>query len=52
MVRQFNKGTFFITLSAAETKWEELLVILSKIVDDKVITLDEAENLEFNEKAF
>lgn len=32
MVRQLGNCTFFITLSAAETKWNELLVILSKLV--------------------
>lgn len=51
MVRQFGIATFFVTLSAAETKWEELLVILSRNVDDKVITLDEAKKLEFREKS-
>jgi len=31
MIRQLGKCTFFITLSAAETKWTELLVIHVKI---------------------
>jgi hypothetical protein len=31
MVRQLGKCTFFITLSAAETKWKELLVSLGII---------------------
>ncbi|XP_037820089.1 uncharacterized protein LOC119609402 [Lucilia sericata] len=51
MIRQFGLPTFFITLSAAETKWTELLVILSKTVDNIDITEDEAVNLSFTEKA-
>lgn len=43
-VRQFNIGTFFLTLSAAETKWEELLVILSRIVDKKKLPQRKQEN--------
>lgn len=33
MVRQFGIFTFFITLTAAETHWQELLRILKKTVD-------------------
>ncbi|KAI8116853.1 ATP-dependent DNA helicase PIF1 [Lucilia cuprina] len=51
MIRQFILPTFFITLSAAETKWAELLVILSKTIDNVEITEDEAINLSFTEKA-
>ena len=51
MIRQFGLPTFFITLSAAETKWLELLVILSKTVDNVVITEEEASNFSFTEKA-
>jgi hypothetical protein len=51
MVRQQGKCTVFITLSAAETKWTELLVMLSKILKNKVITEEEAAALTFNEKA-
>ncbi|XP_037825564.1 uncharacterized protein LOC119613607 [Lucilia sericata] len=51
MIRQFGLPTFFITLSAAETKWIELLVILSKTVDNVEITEDDANNLSFAEKA-
>ncbi|XP_050339187.1 uncharacterized protein LOC126765663 [Bactrocera neohumeralis] len=42
MIRQFGLPTFFITLSAAESQWVELLVILSKTVDSKDISQEEA----------
>jgi len=45
MIRQFGLPTFFITLSAAETKWNELLVILSLFVDQRVLSEDEAAQL-------
>jgi hypothetical protein len=51
MVRQFGLPTFFVTLSAAETQWGELLVILKQVVDGQEITLDEANQLEYREKA-
>ena len=51
MVRQIGKCGFFISLSAAETKWAELLVMLKKIVKDEVITEEEALELSFEEKA-
>ena len=34
MIRQLGCSTFFLTLSAAETKWPELLRILKEILDD------------------
>ena len=37
MIRQFGLPTLFITLSAADTRWPELLVELSRIVDQKKI---------------
>lgn len=51
MIRQFGLCNFFITLSAAETRWPELIIILSKTVDDKIITHEEAKALPFKEKA-
>ncbi|OFC61133.1 hypothetical protein BBW68_13460 [Candidatus Erwinia dacicola] len=45
MIRQFGLPTFFITLSAAESQWVELLVILSKTVDSKDISEEEANSL-------
>lgn len=50
-IRQLGMPTFFITLSAAETRWPELLKNLAKNVDDKEISLEEADKLSFDEKA-
>ena len=38
MVRQLECPTFFFTLSAAETKWAELLGILKTLVEKKQLT--------------
>ncbi|KAG5672958.1 hypothetical protein PVAND_003045 [Polypedilum vanderplanki] len=51
MVRQNSGFTFFITFSAAETHWSELLVILKKTVDKIEISEDEAKQMTFEEKA-
>ena len=51
MIRQLGEPKFFLTLSAAETKWNELIVMLMKIVKNKVITEDEAEKISFFEKS-
>ena len=45
MILQFGLPTFFITLSAAESQWVELLVVLFKTVDSKDISEDEANSL-------
>lgn len=42
MIRQLGIPTLFITLSAAETKWPELIVILKKLLDNIDITEEEA----------
>jgi len=52
MVRQIGKCSFFVTLSAAENKWPELLVTLTKLLRRKNITVEEAENLSFEEKTY
>jgi hypothetical protein len=51
MIRQVGLPTFFITFSAAETRWPELLVLLCKNVDKLEVSEEEALNLGFNEKA-
>ncbi|CAD6226275.1 GSCOCG00011863001-RA-CDS, partial [Cotesia congregata] len=51
MFRQIGPPTIFFTLSAAETKWPELIVMLKKIIDEEEITLDQAEKMEYKEKA-
>ena len=51
MIRQLDTPTLFVTLSAAETKWPELLVILKKVVNGVDISEEEADNLPQEEKA-
>jgi hypothetical protein len=51
MVRQYGIFTVFITLTAAETHWRELLVILKRTVDKEHISEDDAGDLSFEEKA-
>ena len=50
-IRQKGSYTLFITNSAAETRWPELLVILKKTVDKVDISENEAEEMTFEEKA-
>ncbi|CAH0563184.1 unnamed protein product [Brassicogethes aeneus] len=50
MVRQFGAPTFFVTISAAESLWPELLVILSQVVDRKHLSETEALNLKSEDK--
>ena len=49
-IRQLGIPTFFISLSAADTKWPELLQSLGKIVDGKTYSLEEIENMSFSER--
>lgn len=49
MVRQLGIFTFFVTLSAAETQWSELLIILKRTVDKEIVT--DVSELNFEEKA-
>jgi hypothetical protein len=51
MIRQLGVPTVFVTLSAVETKWPELLVILKKVVDQVLIIEEEADDLPYTEKA-
>lgn len=51
MIRQLGIPTFFMTLSAAETQWPELLKVLKEVIDGEDITLEEASNLQWTEKA-
>ncbi len=50
MIRKFGKCHLFITLSAAESKWGELLVTLSSLVNGKKLTEEEALQLSKEEK--
>ena len=51
MIRQFGIPTFFLTFSAAETKWIELLSVLTKTVDGVTMSEEEIKNLNFAQKA-
>ncbi|CAF3456573.1 unnamed protein product [Rotaria sp. Silwood1] len=50
MIRQLGCATIFLTLSAAEKKWSELIVLLIQVLENKVITLLEAENMSYEKK--
>lgn len=50
MIRQLGLPTFFVTLSAAETRWGELLKSSKKIASNIDITIEGEENLRFIEK--
>jgi len=52
MIRQLGIPTLFITLSAAEAHWPELLVILKKVLDGIDISEEQAANLSYEEKAY
>jgi len=49
MIRQFGLPSFFITLSADESKWLELLVILKKTIRQEDISEKTANALEKSE---
>jgi hypothetical protein len=51
MIRQLGIPTLFLTLSAAESKWPELLVMLKSILDNKKITEEEAVAMCYEDKA-
>ena len=50
MIRTLGIPTFFLTLSAAETRWPELIVILVRIVEKREISQDEANNISWEHK--
>ena len=50
MIRQLGVPTFFLTLSAAETRWNELICILEKISSGKEITDEMARDMKIDDK--
>ncbi|CAF1444646.1 unnamed protein product, partial [Rotaria sordida] len=50
MIRQLGCPTLFLTLSAAETQWSELIIILTQVLENKVITLEEAESMSYEKQ--
>ena len=51
MIRQLGCPTFFLTLSAAETKWPELVRILKEILDGDELPTDTVLELQWNVRA-
>ncbi|XP_055856560.1 uncharacterized protein LOC129919626 isoform X2 [Episyrphus balteatus] len=50
MIRQLGKPTLFLTLSAAESNWPELIQLLSKLLNNQTLSIEEAMSLENCEK--
>ena len=50
MIHQKGIPTFFVSLSAADTRWVERLQCLGRIVDQKEYTNEEIENLTYFKK--
>ena len=51
MIRQLGCPTFFLTLSAAETKWLDLLRILKQILDGVMLSVEEVLEFQWSERA-
>ena len=51
MIRQLGCPTFFLTLSAAETKWSELLSILKQILDGVELSVEEVLEFQWSDRA-
>ena len=51
MIRQLGCPTFFLTLSAAETKWIELLRILKEILDNVKLSTEQVLEFQWSERA-
>ena len=50
MIRQLGIPTWFCSFSAAETKWEPLLCSLSKLLNGKILSTVDVNNLNWQEK--
>ena len=50
MIRQLSLPTWFMSLSAADTRWTDLLRMLAKLNDDVEYSGEEIENLSWQEK--
>ena len=51
MIRQLSLPTWFMSLSAADTRWTDLLKMLAKLNDGIDYSEKELENLSWQEKA-
>ena len=50
MIRTLGIPTFFLTLSAAETRWPELIVILVRVLENREISQEEAIQMSWEHK--
>lgn len=50
MIRQLGLPTWFVSLSAADTHWPDLLQCLSKLVDNKDLTYEQVDQLDWPNK--
>ena len=50
MIRQLGAATFFLTLSAAETRWLHLLKILGEVVDNKIYSEEDVKGFTWEDK--
>ena len=50
MIRTLGIPTFFLTLSAAETRWLELIVILVRVLENRECTKEEADQMSWEHK--
>ncbi|KAH9395507.1 hypothetical protein TYRP_020530, partial [Tyrophagus putrescentiae] len=50
MIRQLGPPTLFLTLSQAQTEWPQLLITLAKVLDNRVLSEEEAKELPRQEK--
>ena len=51
MIRQLGPATFFVSLSAAETRWNHLIRILGQTVDKRCYTDDEINKMTWTERS-
>ena len=51
MIRQLGNATWFLSLSAAETRWKHLLRVLGKLVDNCVYSDDEISAMSWQKKS-
>ena len=50
MIRQLGPASLFCSFSSAETQWIHLLKILDQLVDHKEYSINELENMNWDEK--
>ena len=51
MIRQLGKPTWFCSFSAAETKWNHLIKILGRLIDNKEYTDEDIKNMSWKQRS-